>query len=96
MLDNVSVCTGELEVGKASLSAPPRLALSIKELSTALGISRSQTYKFIAAGALQTRKVGRRTIITMCEAHRFVNSLPEHNDVQHHGAAIAPRSNRDG
>jgi excisionase family DNA binding protein len=58
-------------------SIPPRLALSIEELCQSLGISRSQIYKLIAAGALQTRKVGRRTIIAMSEAHRFIDALPE-------------------
>jgi excisionase family DNA binding protein len=78
MLDHV--CTATPEAGKDLPSTPPRLALSVQELSTSLGISRSQTYKFIANGALQTRKLGRRTIIAMSEAHRFVNSLPEYNN----------------
>jgi excisionase family DNA binding protein len=67
---------------------PPRLALSIKELCQSLGISRSQIYKLIAAGALQTQKVGRRTIIAMSEAHRFVNSLPECDNCRSPGKAV--------
>lgn len=46
--------------------------LSISDYRENYGPSRSKTYELIAAGDLQTIKIGRRTFITVesAEAHR--------------------------
>ncbi|WP_425416136.1 helix-turn-helix transcriptional regulator [Oricola indica] len=41
------------------------------------GISRSTLYREIAAGRIQTRKAGSRTLILRAEAEAWLNSLPE-------------------
>lgn len=41
-----------------------RLGLSVKEITDALGISRTVTYDLLASGRLTRIKIGRRTVIT--------------------------------
>lgn len=40
-----------------------KLAYSIPEAATAISIGRSKVYALIAEGRLETRKIGKRTVI---------------------------------
>lgn len=40
-----------------------KLAYSIPEAAAAISIGRSKIYELIAAGRLETRKIGKRTVI---------------------------------
>ncbi len=55
---------------------PTFRAYKIPEFARAHRISISQTYKEIAAGRLGAVKVGRRTLIAVTEAERWLNALP--------------------
>ena len=54
-----------------------RLVLSIPEFCQSVGLSRSAVYLEIKAGRLRPRKCGRRTLIPIDEAHRWIAELPE-------------------
>ena len=41
----------------------PKLAYSIPEAATAISIGRSKLYELIAEGRVETRKIGKRTVI---------------------------------
>ena len=41
----------------------PKLAYSIAEAANAISIGRSKLYELIAEGRLETRKIGKRTVI---------------------------------
>ncbi len=50
-------------------------ALSINEFCQWAGIGRTLAYRQIQAGKLRTRKVGRRTLITMDAAKSWLDGL---------------------
>lgn len=52
------------------------------------GSSRSATYRFIRTGALDARKIGGKTLITVESARRFLRDLPP--------ATAGSRSDRTG
>lgn len=52
-----------------------RLALSVTEFCDTCSISRSLFYQEVKAGRIQTLKAGKRTLIAVSEAHRWLNSL---------------------
>lgn len=52
------------------------LALSVAEAAKALSISRSQLYVEIAAGRLEIRKIGARTLVPVEAAKRWLDALP--------------------
>lgn len=51
-------------------------AYSVKELTSELGISRTQVYRLINAGKLHPRKLGAKTVFLGDEVRRFLDSLP--------------------
>lgn len=51
-------------------------AMSINDFCKWAGIGRSLAYEEIKAGRLETRKVGRRTIVTWVAAEAWLNALP--------------------
>jgi hypothetical protein len=51
-------------------------AYTIKTFCAAFGISRSLAYREIAAGRLDARKIGNRTVILRNEAERWASALP--------------------
>lgn len=53
-----------------------KLAYSIKEASTLLGIGVTKTYQEIREGRLQMKKFGRRSLITAEALKQWLNSLP--------------------
>lgn len=44
-------------------NTPAKLAYSIAEAAAAVSIGRSKVYALIAEGRLETRKIGKRTVI---------------------------------
>lgn len=52
-----------------------KLALSIEEFATAVGISRSQTYVEIRHGRLTVAKAGKRTLVPATEAQRWLDQM---------------------
>lgn len=52
-----------------------RLLHAIPEAGEQLGVGRSTVYELIAAGALKTVKIGRRTLIPHAELERYVRGL---------------------
>jgi excisionase family DNA binding protein len=54
-----------------------RAALSIAEASVHTGLGRDAIYDAIRSGRLVARKLGRRTLITERDLHRFLVSLPK-------------------
>jgi excisionase family DNA binding protein len=88
--DKVNVDGGELgaprEVGigtaavksaqKITIPLSERPTLTVNEFCTMIGIGRSTFYKAVAAGHLQVRKYGKRTLITREEMKRFVENMP--------------------
>ena len=68
MAEDVSAATSDL-----------RSAYSIAEFVRAFGISRSSTYKLLAARKLRAVHVGRRVLITAADAQAWLNSLPSTN-----------------
>ena len=52
----------------------PKLAYSIPEAAHAISIGRSKIYSMIAAGTIETRKIGSRTIIPAASLHRLLEA----------------------
>jgi len=52
-----------------------KLLHPIPEAQAQLGIGRSMLYELIASGAIQTVKIGRRTLIAHDELTRYVSNL---------------------
>lgn len=51
-----------------------KLAYSVPEACDALSISRTVLYRLIAAGELETVKIGARTVVRATELERFLSS----------------------
>jgi len=52
-----------------------RLAYSVADAAQAIGISRSRLYEHISEGTIRPIKDGRRTLITLGELERFLQTL---------------------
>lgn len=50
--------------------------MSVEAFCQWAGIGRTATYREIAEGRLNPRKVGRRTLIPVAEAERWLSALP--------------------
>ena len=55
---------------------PPPIALSIAEFCRTYGVGRSTAYELIAAGALEAKKAGPKTLIDRASAERWYANLP--------------------
>jgi hypothetical protein len=55
---------------------PARALHSIKETEAILGISHATLYRLIAAGKLDARKIGLKTVITRDSIARLIAGLP--------------------
>jgi excisionase family DNA binding protein len=49
----------------------------IREAARLLGIGKTRAYELVDAGALEARKLGNLTMITMDSIRRFVDGLPK-------------------
>ena len=61
--------------GKHCDGAPRKLALSIPEFLAAVPIGRTKLYEELGAGRLRAVKVGKRTLIPIIEAERWLATL---------------------
>lgn len=52
----------------------PKLAYSIPEAASAISIGRSKLYELIAEGRVETRKIGKRTVIPAASLHRLLEA----------------------
>jgi len=52
----------------------PKLAYSISEAANAISIGRSKLYQLIAEGSVETRKIGKRTVIPAASLHRLLEA----------------------
>ena len=57
-------------------TAPGKVAFSISEFATSVGVGRTFVFAEINAGRLRAVKAGARTLITADERARYVRSLP--------------------
>ena len=55
---------------------PGRAAFSVTEVCAQTGLGRDTVYNAIRSGKLVARKLGRRTLITEKDLHRFLANLP--------------------
>jgi len=53
-----------------------RLAYSVKEFATLIGVSRASIWRQISEGKLPARRIGGRTIILITDAQAYLNALP--------------------
>ena len=61
----------------ASSASYPKAALTVDEFRSAFGnMSRSTFYEQVAAGNIQIRKLGRRTLVPASEVQVFLDRLP--------------------
>jgi excisionase family DNA binding protein len=51
----------------------------IADACARLSIKRTQFYKLVAAGKLDARKMGAKTVVTGSSVQRFIDSLPGMN-----------------
>lgn len=54
----------------------PRRALRVNEACASLAISRSKLYEEVAAGRLEARKAGSRTLIPLASIDAWLANLP--------------------
>ncbi len=52
-----------------------KLAYSIPEAANAISIGRSKLYELIAEGRVETRKIGKRTVIPAASLHRLLGEV---------------------
>lgn len=52
------------------------LAFTVQDACRAIGCGRTSLYSLIAAGKIEARSLGSRTVIPAESLHRFVASLP--------------------
>lgn len=57
-----------------------RLAYSVPELAKLMGLSDEQIYRHIARGDLTPKFSGRKRIIPVAEAQRFIAELPDEDE----------------
>lgn len=55
-----------------------RLAYSVEEACTAIGIRPTKFFELVRSGTLQTFKIGRRTLVHVDELNRFVAQAQLH------------------
>lgn len=58
------------------LSGDDRLAFALKDVTRVTSLGRDRLYRDIAAGRLEARKCGGRTVILRAELERYLGALP--------------------
>jgi excisionase family DNA binding protein len=53
----------------------PKLSYSIAEASQAISIGRSKIYELISEGRIETRKIGKRTVIPAASLHTLLEAM---------------------
>ncbi|MBV7292329.1 helix-turn-helix domain-containing protein [Corynebacterium sp. TAE3-ERU16] len=67
-------------MARAATLAPPPIAYSAAEAAKALGISRNYVYQLLRAGEIQSKRSGKRIIITVDALREYVERLPDYVD----------------
>jgi excisionase family DNA binding protein len=52
----------------------PKLAYSIAEAASAISLGRSRIYELLKEGKLESRKIGKRTVIPAASLHRLLEA----------------------
>lgn len=50
-----------------------RVAVSVMEAARLLGIGRTKVYELLKSGELRSRKVGRRTVVSVASIRAFIS-----------------------
>jgi len=58
------------------MSTPVPIAVPVPEACRIVGIGRSRLYEEIAAGRIEARKAGKRTLVMVASLRDYVASLP--------------------
>ena len=61
--------------GHAVISKDP-IALSVEDAAGAIGVSERQIWRMIGGGEIETRKLGRRTLILYQSLKTYIEALP--------------------
>jgi hypothetical protein len=61
---------------RVELGLPHRLTVTIRDAGRFTGLSRSEIYRRLAAGELEARKAGTRTLITWSSLVAMCDALP--------------------
>jgi excisionase family DNA binding protein len=64
------------DVVQSQVTQVELVTIAIPEACRIAGISRSQLYRWLAAGTIQAMKSGRRTLIVVDSLRRHIASLP--------------------
>jgi len=54
-----------------------KIAFTVEEFCTSVGIGRTKFYEEIKAGRIQAKKAGRKTLVPIAEAVAYVDRLPD-------------------
>jgi len=73
-----------------------RLAMNVRQAAAEAGVGHDSIYDGIRSGALEARKLGRRTIITRDALERFIAALPRLELPPAHGPAERQEGPTDG
>lgn len=65
-----------MDINSDNSPLAPQGLLSVQEAARFLGISRAKLYEHFAAGEIQARKNGRRTVLFKEELEAFKAALP--------------------
>jgi predicted DNA-binding transcriptional regulator AlpA len=52
------------------------ITLTVEAATAATGLSRTRLYQLMAAGAIEHRKIGRRTMILTASLRRYIEAQP--------------------
>jgi excisionase family DNA binding protein len=71
--DIVKIADGVARRLEGMPSTPPRAMVSIKEACSLLGIAKTTIYKLIKQREIETRHIGRRTLIPMSQIQAILD-----------------------
>lgn len=52
------------------------ISISVDEMAAAIGISRKHAYRLLDSGAIQSRYLGRRRLVSWASLNDYMESLP--------------------
>lgn len=57
--------------------SPGKLAYTVRQFCEGIGIGHTKFYQEVSEGRIKIKKCGKRSLVTVEEAQRYVASLPE-------------------
>jgi excisionase family DNA binding protein len=54
------------------------MLLTIPEACAAVRVGRTKLYQLLNSGEIKAVKIGKKTLISMCELNKFINLLPKY------------------